>query len=905
MGLFMIREILSPRQQNLQFVHADGRSFVANQIDMLGAVDEQYRNRALHTLSKSIHEGLLSPQTFFAPLFNRYPDRYTEPIPQETLLTVILEGLTDSARTIEELEPHLRAPVFRLVFTHPPFNTAQLPQRLAHSIKHEIHEDLAYDNLTKHLDRFDAVIDSVFLPPGVDANGFVIPEMTDEVWSRYQDYFRELLPVFQRLQYDGHTMRTDVVKNLMNLIVDTPYDHTGTITPILTLFRSYCHYFIDHEEMRKRGFGTALIQEIIDEVAGLVSEQIGCTRENRSEHPEHHSPSLFIRKLKPDIAATYENDHHKEELKELFYDVAGESLNPFLNDTDDLVFIHAYNRPELICQQILAYIANREAFRGQCGYTAQPPFDTEQNSTDYYDRKILFAVVDDSDADLAKTTVYRDLLTEMVRSLPAQYRNLYRIAYVDKLRQNVLVNTYPVLEDMTCYVNEPGSRKMGGVRGMQNISELLAYYYGSPAYAHGKNPVVYKLNDDGFPFAIRFQEKTPVVYTGFDFFAHNGRLLEKQNYLLIGAHVDGNSPSPIYTLAEWIETLNSILKSGNTAGLPADLHTIEFQQVPPWMQTAIHQYLFTPGMPAQTDPLDSFLHQYLLPHLQQIRVGINCMTVDSTTDALQVGYFGPIGSLSGDAIAHRLSSVLPPMPVVANQDILLSGLLHGLHPGEVASSGSVLHMKNTNRPAILSDLAGGLSNPRHSFLLSCLMLSEMEYWLHTMGKSQNTNLPKHKTVGNEFIHFGGQEGEFINRIFKHTEELLSMIAEYSDSPPDLDWKNTMEQLEVFLRSIQDQRMQILGEFAPTFVSTEDKVTAARLFYSWISGANKWFDILDYYRGLGQNIFAGIPKSHENAIFTQQDRILDRLPERDTVYFFSPPSITREHIRTQRSDAQIS
>lgn len=613
----------------------------------------------------------------------------------------------------------------------------------------------------------------------------------------------------------------------------------------------------------------------------------------------------------------------RETADHLLYDNRGDSFVEFLRDVDDLVMIHTHNRPYLIAEQILAFISNREGFRAG-GFKERDIYrdsklKTNKESSSAQVRKQLFVVMEDSDPEYGQA--YHKILGELSFSIPPELSKMYRVVYVDKNTQKGLLDAlpsdlHPVVFDLTTdYI----SKKFGGMRAIQNISEMVALFYAGFAMEYGKVPLIHKVDDDIFPGSIAVGDDNSMnVGFFYDIFPHKAKLLNvapgPDRNRMLTSHYSGHSPSPIYTIEEYVLSLFKMMELTHPedaedpqvwqrflSSLPLTTPRVSrviYDQIPPFLEAAFHEQLLTPTYPGQSPNMKDFITHSLPSHQVLVENGVNQLSLDSTTDAVKAGWYGPIGVGPGGFNSYRADNRwVPSNPPFGNQDLLRSALYRGLG-GYLIGDWDVLHLKG-DHPPLLADLSSdSLRSPRHTFLLSAAITQAMEEDLNRKGYSLNAGLRSSQTVFEECYRFAGAGNKFIADMAEQIRHIHSGGAN-----PDNWWnkspqtKRVMDEIGKYAEHLILHLPEIIREFSVDEIPNDLKKIAREMYQWWIGKEDNWQKAMDVYRNTSKSISLPESVSHIATVPYKQDGVVYfHAPQKRTMPSWTIPSGARTFLR---------
>ena len=417
----------------------------------------------------------------------------------------------------------------------------------------------------------------------------------------------------------------------------------------------------------------------------------------------------------------------------------------------DLVLVHAYQRPTFLYSQVRSFIESQHACSCACG-----------------EHVVRFIVVLDSH-DSALDQAFREQVARIQSYLNdyALGRN-WAVDYWDRERQLRLLG--PMISGEDSFFTDAASRRFGGVRATQNISQAIADH----AAKEGADPVVHRVDDDVFPYVLDWAEPGVYRVARIDgFFCAKRKALDADATRIVGSYYTLDAPSLITDLFEVAEALHTLVLSIG----PESAAAAKFD----WQSVADRIYLYgapvrfvlsdvSPELerlidPCHLTPTDSsrVVLAWLADSLDLFGAGVNRFEYNVDRYARETRWFGPRNYLPGGCVSHRAGEPNAPFPNFGDQDLLWTYNEH-LRRGGVAGDFSVLHVKTPlGREGLLSTVCNlSESDVRSSFALTIAM----QQILRERSGARTSSLP-------DLRQFGG----FGSGVFDLTEQRLRAALE--------------------------------------------------------------------------------------------------------------------------------
>jgi len=374
--------------------------------------------------------------------------------------------------------------------------------------------------------------------------------------------------------------------------------------------------------------------------------------------------------------------------------------NNFLKNITDIVLIHAYKRQQFLFSQIISFIKSQFNYKCTCKIT----------------HRILFVIVDDS-CDKKTEKAYKHEVKGVAIYLNNEgLANRVYIDYWGKGRQKRLLKTLKLSKgEEKIFFKDAVSGKLGGVRAIQNISQIIADYY----CGFNVNPadvIIHKLDDDIFPVVMSYRGNKIYQIQLIKLFFCKKRLFfkSKQKARMAASYYTIDSPSNIVDLFEIIEAIYLIFKQIKIKEIKSDKFT--------WNNIKNRLYLYgtpkkiiTKNLPAslkrltnleylkKTDRL-SVLFIQIRKYLVLFNNGVNRFEYNLSNFANKTNWYTSRELIPGGCISYFASEKISSFPNFASQDILWSCLEYNKKQG-IYGDFAIGHLKTgLIRSGLLDDL---------------------------------------------------------------------------------------------------------------------------------------------------------------------------------------------------------
>lgn len=215
----------------------------------------------------------------------------------------------------------------------------------------------------------------------------------------------------------------------------------------------------------------------------------------------------------------------------------------------DVVLIHVNNRPEMIYMQLTSFIDSQFDHNEICGTN----------------HKILFLVVGDHTNEYVIDSFQKYMRLVKTRINRKNLAQSIDVMFVDKKRQEEMMHQVRQMhlpdEHLQAIFYDAHTGKLGGQRGIQNLSVLAAHYFlnGSKNY---RNILMHRLDDDMFPICMRHEREG--VYSVKEipsFFCRKRMAISERKARILSSYYTIDTPSQIVDLFEAVEAVHIVTES--------------------------------------------------------------------------------------------------------------------------------------------------------------------------------------------------------------------------------------------------------------------------------------------------------------------------------------------------------
>ncbi len=419
-------------------------------------------------------------------------------------------------------------------------------------------------------------------------------------------------------------------------------------------------------------------------------------------------------------------------------------------------------RPELLFKQISSFILNAEFYQilGNIDLKFLVIDDTLDKSTQFED-------------EISKLNKYFNSLFISKNAQIIYLSFAKQIEYIQKIKNNFKSTEKTQLnQTLEYFLKDYGSTKYGGIRGVQNKTDLFARLISS-----SPKSIIHKIDDDIYALSLEVLDNTIKIHYGHNFFGQRTISLGKKNIVtMAGATYSGDSPSHIADLFDGIKILkNFFFLSQNVKNFNENWKHISRIVTP-----SASDYLIDPLNLINT-PLIKQNESYkniliLFADLTKILFRGNCRFIYSDANYFKSAkWFGKRDFVPGGCVSYKnIKESCTPSFVLANQDILTSYYV-SVKNKSVVGDIDVLHLKNfSNRLSIVDDLK---SKSKHDFETTYQL-----YKLISKDFNYEENFNGHRSLSNDFFNNAKLMVEETLRDLKELLRLLHTQNAWWNSP---------------------------------------------------------------------------------------------------------------------------
>lgn len=371
------------------------------------------------------------------------------------------------------------------------------------------------------------------------------------------------------------------------------------------------------------------------------------------------------------------------------------------------------------------------------------------------------------------------------------------------------------------------SMKLGGIRGVQNKSIILADCISGLQ----KKPIIYhKLDDDIFAYIASFEKGMLKIMQGYNIFGHKAKLLNSIKGI-IGSRYHIDSPSPLADLNESLidleKLLNAISQFKNSSEFNASWKKTakQFFTLP---QAIIDEsnLIKTPGAPLlYANKTYTEIIDLLVPLMNILRNGNNRF-VFNVEELLSPSFYSLRDCLPGGFVSFYSDLEIRPVVRGANQDLLFSALEFACG-NTVYGDWPVGHIKEGDkRNKLLDDLKynpSSIGSRKNDFLTTfCILkLAQEEGLPISYGLNKETSI----------LHWG------LKLISPHTIEynvaaIKIHLKKIKDKFNQKRLNCPIDTTEKFICEIQNELNNIERMYTFENIPAEVMIIAKELYQQW-------------------------------------------------------------------------
>lgn len=483
----------------------------------------------------------------------------------------------------------------------------------------------------------------------------------------------------------------------------------------------------------------------------------------------------------------------------------------------DIVLVHGHQRDHFLYPQLTSLIDTQPDCNCDChGHAVR-----------------ILVVLDSSDVDVCRA--FEEQVDRVKRYIHDNARSdMWSIELWDRARQQRALT--PWVEAHDPFFTDASTKRMGGVRAMQNVSQAIADITAGDV----EDIVVHRLDDDIFPYCLDSTGDGGYEIARIDhFLCAKWRALAVPGVRIVGSYYTLDSPSLITDLFEVVEAIHTLIE----AITPEACREACFD----WPRVAARLYVYGAPETIRLSDVPSDLASFLnLSHLTEtgsvpdvlawiarsldlFDIGVNRFEYNIDRFARETGWFGPRTYLPGGCVSMRNDVRMAPFPNFGDQDLLWTYLEH-LRRGGVAGDFSVLHVKTpVGRDGLFTTLRNRSESAVRSSFRQTLAMQEL------MGR----RFDRAGTLRPDLQEFGGFGRGIVDRTETRLRECLDRLQQFTH-------------VEGRVHSCSDQvaaRLRVLLEAYPAVKHRYGQQGAAvpadavaPLLDAWLASEPRWWEV---------------------------------------------------------------
>ncbi|MFH1610910.1 MAG: hypothetical protein ABIA91_03415 [Patescibacteria group bacterium] len=492
----------------------------------------------------------------------------------------------------------------------------------------------------------------------------------------------------------------------------------------------------------------------------------------------------------------------------------------------DIVLIHTYKRVNFIYYQVKSLIDSQFLNSCYCGVK----------------HIVLFLIIDDSPESMSQSFLQE---VEKIKKYILN-KKLNKVCFIDcwnKTRQVNLLKKFSLEKYDNLFIDSYSGR-VGGSRGIQNISQIIAdYIIGN---RENQEVLEHKIDDDMFAFYLK-HENNALKFTRLDnFFCRKRKKLSQSKVRIVGSYATLDSGSPVTDLFEATEAVDKILECISIDDIGSNL----FQ----W-QCIKKKSLYLYGVPNKvidetkeiigTD-FGKFLNitipnktQYLNEIMCWVTMatnllsrGINRFEYNLSNFCESIDWTQEHSQLPGGCVSFCNSEKIGPHPNFGTQDILWSYLENARHGGGLYGDVPLLHVKTPIARSKLQDdlLYGDELKRRRSFALSVKVIKLVRDKFRVLNDTSD-----------DFVNFRGFEKNILDLTQQKILRILDKCEKIEYITKDVSIKNSVNTLKDFFVPLSKNYPLLEAKYVSyTTKTTNHKIE--KMVNEWLSGYEEWEEI---------------------------------------------------------------
>lgn len=385
------------------------------------------------------------------------------------------------------------------------------------------------------------------------------------------------------------------------------------------------------------------------------------------------------------------------------------------------------------------------------------------------------------------------------------------------------------------------SNKLGGLRGVQNKSIIVADYVTRNLKG---NLLYHKLDDDIYAYVASFRDKKTLKFVhGYNVFNHKANLLNKKNVRVIGSRYVIDSPSPLIDLKEGLMELNTLFEGikrnpkdsiNNWNKLSKKMYCVAetFIDESKIIQTKDSPFLYRNRKVSEN--LKSVIS------LVKILKKGNNRFLFNTIENISKGFEGFRDSLPGGFISFKKETKVVPWMTGSNQDLLFSAFENALNGG-VYGDLPVGHIKSLNRRKFLIDSL--IVGNRHG--ISANDFVTMSFILkigERMGFRLAKNIPYNKSIYGWGLNF--IKPDDFKFMLDNADINLKWIIE-KKAFHDKKLQRGLSYIKNFFNDLRTNWENISNSFDYNIKDKQPKKVAEEIFSIWYNNLDNFHKIREF------------------------------------------------------------
>jgi len=501
---------------------------------------------------------------------------------------------------------------------------------------------------------------------------------------------------------------------------------------------------------------------------------------------------------------------------------------------DDAILIHSM-RPERLFAQIKSFIENQI----ELVFKKRKAIIKNLASNKRIRNQVYIIVGDNPEAD---EEYYQNQIKRIKEYIKKQKleKNI-KLSYWGYDRQiNFFNYLFSKFEDKNIRVlfKDYKSKKLGGLRGVQNKSIIIADY----VTRNLKGNIIYhKLDDDIYSYVASFKNKKIFrIVHGYNIFDHKAKLLDKNGVRVIGSRYVIDSPSPLIDLKEGLTELNTIFEGikknpedsiNNWGNISKNMYCVAEYFVD---ESKIVQTEETPFLYKDIKVSDAL--KIIFNLVETLERGNNRLLFN-TIENISKGFEGFRDAIMGGFVSFKKESKIIPWITGSNQDLIFTAFENAMHGG-VYGDLPIGHIKSLNiRKSLIDSLIVGekFGLATNDFLIMSLILK--------LGKKKgfklSKNIPYNKSIYGWGLNFT-KPNDF-RFMLDNADKNLGIIIR-KNIFKDNEIKKGLKNIKKFFIILKINWNKMSKSFNYDTKQEKPRLVAEELFNLWYSNINAFNEL---------------------------------------------------------------